>query len=160
MSDKKEIYKKEIYKRLLYQQEQAKGLYDSISSDVKAFEKLNPNIVIDNLNESKYLESFINKVIVIKETNSICIFILATLSFKGEYVDFFRSGRIIRITNNKEVSILHEDIKAIMVSIKNCKDNVVLWNSLDDDTKELVYSSINPSLQLHQLLTENIGEDY
>ena len=152
--------KEQEYNKLLNQQEQAKKLYESISSDVEAFERLNPDVVITTLNESKYFESFIDKVIVIKNTNHMLIFILATLSFKGKYVDLFSNGSIIRITNNKEVSILHKDIKAITTPIKTCKDDVILWNNLDDDTKKLVYSSINPSLQLHQLLTENIGEDY
>lgn len=152
--------KEQEYNKLLSQQEQAKKLYESISSDVKAFEKLNPDVLITTLNESKYFDSLIDDVVVIKDANNIFILILATLSFKDDFIDFFSNGSIIRIASNKEVSIIHKDIKAITIPIKNCKDNVVLWNNLDDDTKKLVYSSINPSLQLHRLLTENIGEDY
>lgn len=151
---------KEEYNKLLSQQEQAKKLYESISSDVKAFEKLNPDVVITTLHESKYFESFINEVVVIKRINYILILKLATLSFKLDFIDFYSDGNIVQITNNREVSIVHEETKTVTIPIKNCKDNLILWNNLDDDTKKLVYSSINPSLQLHRLLTENIGEDY
>lgn len=152
--------KEQEYNKLLNHQEQAKKLYESISSDVKAFEKLNPDVVIDTINKSKYFESFINEVVVIKRINYILILKLATLSFKLDFIDFYSDGNIVQITNNREVSIIHEETKTVTIPIKNCKDNFILWNNLDDDTKKLVYSSINPSLQLHRLLTENIGEDY
>lgn len=152
--------KEQEYNKLLNQQEQAKKLYDSISSDVKAFEELNPDVVIDTINKSKYFESFINEVVVIKRINYILILKLATLSFKLDFIDFYSDGNIVQITNNREVSIVHEETKTVTIPIKNCKDNLILWNNLDDDTKKLVYSSINPSLQLHRLLTENIGENY
>lgn len=152
--------KEQEYNKLLSQQEQAKKLYESISSDVKAFEQLNPDVVITTLHESKYFESFINEVVVIKRINYILILKLATLSFKLDFIDFYSDGNIVQITNNREVSIVHEETKTVTIPIKNYKDNLILWNNLDDDTKKLVYSSINPSLQLHRLLTENIGEDY
>lgn len=152
--------KEQEYNKLLNQQEQAKKLYESISNDVKAFEKLHPDVMVATLNESKYFDNFINKIIVIKRINYILILKLATLSFKLDFIDFYSNGNIVQITNNREVSIVHEETKAVTIPIKNYKDNLILWDSLDEDTKKLVYSSINPSLQLHRLLTENIGEDY